>query len=298
VQGGKKKKTSLDNMPTFLYLCRKFDTIMLHYISFGSGSSGNCSLLFTETSGLLLDAGLGIRTLKKYIKNYNLHLSYINSLLVTHDHADHVKSVGSLSKDYDLPVYSTRLVHSGIDRNWCVRGKISPDYVKIIDKGVPFHVGDFSVTAFGVPHDSSDNVGYCITYEGINFVLMTDIGHLTDEMKEYIGMADYLVIEADYEEEMLASGPYPEHLKARIRGPYGHQSNSECAIAIAENATPRLKHVWLCHLSNENNHPDLAEKTVKQILRSRGIIAGHDAGADFGLDVLKRKTPSEVWDLK
>lgn len=271
---------------------------MLHYISFGSGSSGNCSLLFTETSGLLIDAGLGIRTLKKYLKSYNIPFCYINSLLVTHDHADHVKSVGSLSKDYELPVYTTRLVHGGIERNWCVRNKVAPEYVKVIDKGVPFHIGDFSITAFGVPHDSSDNVGYCITAEGINFVLMTDMGHLTDEMKEYIGRADYLVIEADYEEEMLARGPYPEHLKTRISGPNGHQSNSACALAIAENATPRLKHVWLCHLSNENNHPDLAEKTVKQLLRAHGIVAGNEPGADFALDVLKRKTPSQVWDLK
>ncbi|KXB41099.1 metallo-beta-lactamase domain protein [Bacteroidales bacterium KA00344] len=270
---------------------------MLHYISFGSGSSGNCSYLFTENSGLLIDAGLGIRTLKKYFKNYKIQASNIKNLIVTHDHADHVKSVGSLSKDYNLPVYSTHKVHIGIENNWCVRTKIMPERVKIIEKNTPFQLDDFTITPFDVPHDSSDNVGYCIQYQDITFVFMTDIGHLTDEIRFYISKADYLVIEADYESEMLERGPYPEHLKTRIRGPYGHMSNLDCALALAENATPKLKHVWLCHLSNENNHPDLAEKSVKQVLRSHGIVAGDGPEADFKLNVLRRKSPSEIFDL-
>ena len=92
---------------------------------------------------------------------------------------------------------------SGIEQNWSVRTKVPIDNIRIIDKGVPFYIGSFKITSFGVPHDSSDNVGYCIEHEGVTFVLMTDIGHLTDEMKEYIGLANYLVIEADYEKEML-----------------------------------------------------------------------------------------------
>ena len=96
---------------------------------------------------------------------------------------------------------------------------------------------------------------------------------------------------------MLETGPYPQHLKDRIAGPYGHQSNTECAKAIIDYATPSLKHVWLCHLSDENNHPDLAEKQVKQILREHGIVAGDEPGADFALDVLRRKTPSEIYNL-
>jgi phosphoribosyl 1,2-cyclic phosphodiesterase len=126
---------------------------------------------------------------------------------------------------------------------------------------------------------------------------MTDIGHLTPVITQYISKANYLVIEADYETEMLAQGPYPAHLKSRISGPLGHMSNQECGLALANYATPALQQVWLCHLSNENNHPDLAEKTVKQILQSHGIIAGQDDNADFRLDVLKRKTPSEIYKL-
>lgn len=270
---------------------------MLHFVSFGSGSSGNCSMLYTENEGIVIDAGVGVRTLKRHLKSYGLSLFGAMGILVTHDHADHVRSVGCLSQDYNLPVYATSGVHDGINHNWSVRKKVEPDLVRIIEKNIPFDIGGFHITPFGIPHDSTDNVGYAIECEGLTFVLMTDIGHLTDEMKKYISLANYLVIEADYEEQMLLAGPYPEHLKKRIAGPYGHQSNVECALALAENATPNLRHAWLCHLSDENNHPDLAEKTVKQILREHGIVAGNEKGADFKLDVLKRKTPSGIFDL-
>jgi vicX protein len=167
---------------------------MLHFVSFGSGSSGNCSLLFTETENILIDSGVGVRVLKKHFKNYGMSLQNVQNILITHDHADHVRSVGNLSKDYGIPVYTTEKVLSGIEQNWSVRTKVPIENIRIIDKGVPFYIGSFKITSFGVPHDSSDNVGYCIEHEGVTFVLMTDIGHLTDEMKEYIGLANYLVI--------------------------------------------------------------------------------------------------------
>lgn len=270
---------------------------MLHFVSFGSGSSGNCSLLYTDDEMLILDAGVGVRVLKKHLKSYGLSIREALGILITHDHADHVRSVGCLSHDYALPVYTTVGAHEGITKNWSVRKKIEPELVKVIEKGTSFKLGQFDITPFGIPHDSTDNVGYRIVYNGIVFVLMTDIGHLTDEMKSYISEANYLVIEADYERQMLESGPYPQHLKTRIAGPYGHQSNTECAEALYKYATPNLRHVWLCHLSDENNHPDLAAKTVKQLLREHGIVAGNEKGADFALDVLKRKTPSEIFEL-
>jgi phosphoribosyl 1,2-cyclic phosphodiesterase len=270
---------------------------MLHFVSFGSGSSGNCSLLYTDTEALVIDAGVGVRTLKKYLKSYGLSLFSALGIIITHDHADHVRSVGCLSHDYNLPVYATLGVHEGIGKNWSVRKKIAPELKRVIMKDTPFTIGSFSITPFGVPHDSTDCVGYEIRYENTTFVIMTDIGHLTDDMKQYIARANYLVIEADYEQQMLEAGPYPQHLKDRIAGPYGHQSNAECAQALVECATPNLHHVWLCHLSDENNHPDLADKQVKQILREHGIVAGDEPGADFDLDVLKRKTPSEIFTL-
>ena len=266
---------------------------MLKFISFGSGSSGNCYFLYTENDGLLIDSGLGIRALKKRFIDYGLNLKQVHHILVTHDHADHVKSVGKLSEDLNVEVYATKDVFKGIAGNYCVRKKIPSANVKNIEKGVRFQIGDFQIEPFNVPHDSFDNVGYRIEYQGVVFCIMTDVGHVTDEMKHHISQANYLVLESNHDVEMLMNGPYPAFLKERISSPNGHLSNTDCAMALAENATPSLKHVWLCHLSEENNHPELARKTVESILQSYGIVVGKE----FDLDVLKRRMPSGIFDL-
>ena len=129
---------------------------------------------------------------------------------------------------------------------------------------------------------------------GVVFCLITDAGHVTSVMEEQVAKANYLVLEANHDEDMLMMGTYPAYLKGRIRGDKGHLCNKESAKLIAEHATPILKHVWLCHLSEENNHPELARKTVEGLLRSFGIIPG----VDFELDILKRKSPSDLYELK
>ena len=277
----------------FANFAGKITNKMLRFISFGSGSSGNSYYLYTETDSILIDVGVGIRALKKHFHNYGLRFEDVHHIFITHDHADHVKSVGSLSTDYHLPVYATRKIHVGIERNYCVRKKIAPNHVHVIEKGVPLNVGEFKVTPFGVPHDSTDNVGYFVECEGVTFCLITDVGHITEEMHDFIGRSNYLVIEANHSEEMLLQGHYPQYLKDRILGPNGHLSNVACGEALADYASPALRHVWLCHLSEENNHPELARKTVELILRSKGIVVGKD----FELEVLRRKTPSEIYKL-
>ncbi len=267
---------------------------MLNFISFGSGSSGNCYFLYTETDGLLIDIGVGVRTLKKHFKDYGLTLTQIHRVLITHDHADHIKSVGSISYDLLLPVYATAEVHKGIDRNYCVARKVNPDLRHYITPGTTEQMGEFKVTPFHVPHDSSDNVGYFLEVEGATFCIITDAGCVTEEMKEFISRANYLVIEANHDKEMLKNGHYPQYLKDRILSDTGHLSNDDCADAIAKNATERLRYVWLCHLSEENNHPELARKTIEAILRSYGIVTG----TDFELEVLKRTKPSGIFELK
>lgn len=264
---------------------------MFKFISFGSGSSGNSYLLYTDTDAMMIDAGIGMRTLKKRFSDSGLRLSDVHNIIVTHDHADHVKSVGALSRDHNLPVYATAEVHEGIRRNYCVRHKVSAELTRHVVKGETVRVGEFSVTPFAVPHDSTDNVGYSIEHGGTVFCLITDAGEITDEIKPYISSADYLVIEANHDEQMLLAGNYPEHLKRRIVSPVGHLSNRACAEAIAESGDPqRLRHVWLCHLSEENNHPELARKTVEDSLRRNGFTAE--------LTVLKRKTTSDTYEIK
>ena len=162
---------------------------MLKFISFGSGSSGNCYYLFTERDGLIIDSGIGIRALKKGFHDHGLQITDVKHVLVTHDHADHVKSVGVVSNDFNLPVYTTHAVHVGIDRNYCVARKISPENAQVFEKGTTFTLGEFTVTSFDVPHDSSDCMGYCIEAGGVTFCLITDAGQITDEIKPFISRA-------------------------------------------------------------------------------------------------------------
>ena len=153
---------------------------------------------------------------------------------------------------------------------------------------------DFAITAFEVPHDGTDNVGYCMNIDGKIFSFLTDLGHITPTAAEYICKANYLVLEANYDEEMLKMGPYPQYLKERIAGPNGHMSNRETADFLAENINESLKYIWLCHLSKDNNHPELAYKTVELSLRNKGVIVGKDVQ----VIALKRNTPSDVYEFE
>lgn len=267
---------------------------MLKFISFGSGSSGNCYLLATPTDALLIDVGVGLRGLKKTCRDYGVNLSQIHHVLITHDHADHIKSVGSFSHDYNVPVYATKEVHEGINRNYCVTQKVAPDMARYLVKGTTEQIGEFAVTPFSVPHDSSDNVGYFIEAGGTDFCIITDAGTVTEEMKVYIQRTHHLVIEANHDTEMVLSGPYPQFLKDRILSHTGHLSNSDCAQAVIDNMSDHLRNVWLCHLSEENNHPELARKTVETLFRSYGVIPG----ADLQLEVLKRNIPTGPFELE
>ena len=224
----------------------------------------------------MIDAGVGIRTIKKIFKDYNLNLQDVRAIFVTHDHADHIKAVGNLAKRNNIPVYATQEIHKGMGRSYCMTEKLTADLVRLLSKEEPIRLGDFTVTCFEVPHDGTDNVGYCIEADGKTFAFLTDMGHITDTAGKYIKRADYLILEANYDDTMLQMGPYPPHLKARIAGPNGHMSNRETARFIAGHFPPHLRYLWLCHLSKDNNHPELAYKTVELALREQGIVVGRD----------------------
>ena len=274
-------------------ITRKRNTMKIKFISLASGSSGNCYFIGTDAYGILVDAGIGIRTIKKHLKDLGIGLDTIRAVLITHDHADHIKAVGHLGEKFGIPVYSTPEVHIGINKSYCVTEKLSTS-VRYLNKGTQIQIEDLSITAFEVPHDGTDNVVYCIEADGKIFSFLTDLGHITSTAAEYICRANYLILEANYDEEMLKMGPYPQYLKERIAGPNGHMSNRETAEFLAENITERLKYIWLCHLSKDNNHPELAYKTVELLLRSKGVLVGKDVQ----LIALKRNTPSELYEFE
>ena len=262
----------------------------IKFISLASGSSGNCYYIGTHEYGILIDAGIGIRTIKKALKENNIDFEKIIGLFITHDHADHIKSAGFLGEKYNIPVFSTEEVHAGMNRSYGMTQKIYQSK-RVIEKEVPFQLRDLTLTAFEVPHDGSDNVGYLVECGPVKIAFATDLGHITPAVRKYMSMANHLILEANYDTEMLNHGSYPQHLKNRILGYNGHLSNKECADFLAEIYHPAMKHIFLCHLSRDNNHPELAYKTIEYRLLNEDI----HIGKDLELMALKRNTPSDVY---
>ena len=271
-------------MPLFSQQKRTTD---FRFFSLGSGSSGNCYFLGNSKYGILIDAGIGIRTIQKTLKEYGSSIDNIHGILVTHDHADHVKTVSYLAKKHNIPIYTTESVFGGIKRGRYAQYELEKINMRIITKETPFVIEDFTVQAFEVPHDSIDNNGFYITFEDQHFVLATDVGRMTPTIEQYIKLANHLVIEANYDPEMLRTGSYPLRLKERITCGMGHMSNDIIACALAENYTTQ-KNIWLCHLSKDNNTPDLAFDAVSKQLLNIGV----NVGVDLKLEVLSRNKAS------
>ncbi len=264
----------------------------LRFQSFASGSSGNCYYIGSEKYGILIDAGVGVRTIRKCLRNIGLDFENILAVLVTHDHADHIKSVGVLGEKHNIPVYATAEMHAGISKSYCVTEKLYQSK-RYFEKLKPFEIGDFTIEAFPVSHDATDCVGFTVKYLGKRFVFATDLGYVSTEAAEHLKQADYMVFEANYDEMMLDQGVYPVHLKNRIKSDRGHLSNIQCGLFLANNYQANLKYVFLCHLSRENNMPDIAFETVQSCYAERGV----NVGVDLQLVPLNRFTPSELYDF-
>lgn len=259
---------------------------------FASGSSGNCYYLGTRESGILIDAGISARTIHKYLRGMGLDFDNIRAVLITHDHADHIRAVGTLGERVHIPIYATRQIHEGIDRNYGVKEKLRTSR-RYFEKEQEWQLGDMTINTFGISHDSTDCVGYVIDYQNQRFVIATDCGSPNERMEQFIRTANHLVIEANHDEHLLLNGPYPTYLKERILSPRGHQSNLTCAELLARNYHEGLRNIWLCHLSLENNDPMVAFDTVAGCLRERNI----EPGRDVYLATLERLTPTPIYVL-
>lgn len=266
----------------------------LYYISFGSGSSGNSCYIGTDTGGIVVDAGVPADTVEIALKSNGIPMKSVRGLLLTHDHSDHVRyAYNLLRKNRHLSLYCTPRVLNGLLRRHSISKRIKEYHVPIF-KEIPFKVGDFEITAFDVPHDGSDNMGFSIGFDDRRFVLATDLGAVTERAHFYMSRANYLVIEANYDETMLRTGRYPEYLKARIMTSNGHLDNRQTAKFLSEIVNPDLKYIFLCHLSKDNNTPAIALRTVREALEARGLTVGAamesiaDRRADVQLMALPR----------
>lgn len=247
----------------------------LHFISFGSGSSGNSCYIGTDRMGLIVDAGIRADKIEEKMKDTGLSMNQVKALLLTHDHSDHVRYAYNLIRTRrHMSLYCTPRVLNGILRRHNISKRIK-DYHTPIFKEIPFKVGPMEITAFDVPHDGSDNMGFYIEYAGHKFALATDLGEVSARAEYYMSRANYLVIESNYDSEMLRTGRYPEYLKARIRAGNGHMDNEQTAEFLRRIINPEMRYVFLCHLSQDNNTPEKALTCVRESLEKAGLIVGN-----------------------
>ncbi len=280
--------------------------------SFSSGSCGNCYFLGVEEDGVftdavLIDAGVSLRAVKKELLNEHIPLECVRAILVTHDHMDHIRSLGSYCKYLKLPVWATPELltamsyHSyTLEHLAAVRRPLEKDAWNEIIPGV------LSARYFVVPHDASQTVGYGIRVAGLHFVIMTDLGRMTAEALSYASHAHVVVVESNYDREMLMNGSYPYDLKMRISQGSGHLSNAECAEAVARFYHKELTHLFLCHLSENNNLPELAYKATSDALAGIGLLPSYENSSYFAsgdgdsvlMQPLPRRTPSRLFILR
>lgn len=246
----------------------------LQFISFGSGSSGNCSFLGDTETGLLIDAGIDADKVTAELARNGIKMSSIKGIVLTHDHGDHIRYVYALlRKNRHMALFCTPKALNGIMRRHNISRRLK-DYHHPIYKEIPFKIGQFEITAFEVDHDGTDNAGFFISHGQFHFSVATDLGCIGPRADYYMRQAQYIMLESNYDSRMLAEGSYPEYLKARIRANNGHMNNTDTAAYLAQIYTKDLRYVFLCHLSHDNNTPETALAAVKEALAAIGVETG------------------------
>ena len=232
---------------------------------FASGSGGNCLLLSDRDTHILIDAGISTRRLQQSLRAAGLDIRDIGGVLITHEHSDHVSGLKTLLRKAGLPVYAPHTVAARL----CGFLPEAADFVRVIRTGEAFSLGGLRVRAFQTPHDTDESVGYRVECGGV-FAIATDMGCVTEEVRENLLGADAALIEANHDVDMLRFGRYPVFLKRRILSEHGHLSNEDCAHLARELAESGTGTIILGHLSRENNTPDAAMRAVGSALAGTG----------------------------
>ena len=260
----------------------------MKFCSLYSGSSGNSIFIASDNTRVLIDAGLAGKKIDEALKHIGEEASSIDGIFITHEHIDHIKGVGVLSRKYDIPIYAN-------DNTWAVMekniGKIKEHNIRIMDRRSSIAIKDLEIRSFNIPHDAIAPVGYTVSSGGKNASVVTDFGVFTEEIRDNIIDSDIILLESNHDVNMVRMGPYPYKLKLRVLGENGHLSNEDCGNAIVSLIkSDKKKQIMLGHLSGTNNHPDLAYQTVVDVLSANGIRPGDDVI----LQLASRHNPSEI----
>jgi len=269
----------------------------LSFCSISSGSSGNCYLIKTEETALLVDAGISGKRILEGLAQAETDPEIVKALLVTHEHIDHVKSVKVLTKRIkDIKVYANLATWD------CICKDLDSVFCSSFNTGESLSVGDIEINTFATCHDATEPVGYTFSSGGKKLSIVTDTGCVTEEIYDAVKDSDFLVLEANHDVHMIEFCSYPYYLKQRILSDFGHLSNDaagdvlcrilserkeycQCDITLPEN---RLR-VMLAHLSRENNFPEMAYQTIKNRLEEEGLYIGRHV--DLGIVVRDQVSP-------
>lgn len=235
-----------------------------------SGSSGNAALLATERTRILIDAGLSMRELGKRLAAVGEDIHALDAILVTHEHSDHIQGLPVLARRLKKPTpfFLTRLTAPAIDWDESIPA------LEPFQAGASFRIGDIDIQSFSIPHDAIDPVGFCFEAEGVRIGIATDLGYIPDSVKYHLRRADLLLLESNHDLEMLKVGPYPWSVKQRVMSRVGHLSNHHVSEYLTEDLDSHTSHVILGHLSEHNNHPEIARAAAAVAIESRGLQTG------------------------
>ena len=262
---------------------------MLNFCSLYSGSSGNSLFVETQNTKLLVDAGVSCKKIENALQDIKVDPSSIDGILITHEHTDHVQGLGTLSRKFDLPVFVNQETLDAMPKQ---KDKIPDKNIKTFKISDKFEIGDLLIDPFSIPHDAANPCGFNIYKDDKKISIATDIGHMTNNILKGLEGSLFLMLEANYDPEVLRCSSYPFSLKSRIAGPTGHLPNEMAGKTISYLLKSGLKNAMLGHLSKESNFPELAYQTVLDEL-----IRNDYNENSLSLGVASRYTHSKLIEL-
>ena len=260
------------------------------FCSLSSGSCGNSQYIETENMKVLVDAGLSGKKIQELLASIDVDPKELDCIFVTHEHGDHVKGAGILSRRFNIPIYANDKTWTGMEENI---GKMKVENIKIFDTNSDFELGDLGVLPFDISHDAAEPVGYSFYNKSKKISIVTDTGCIDSDIKNYIKNSNLLMIESNHDKDMLKMGSYPWYLKQRVSGEFGHLSNEDAGNVISQVISGNNENILLAHLSKENNFPELAHQTVANILNEKGL----DLSRDINLELTFAEKATKVYKI-